>query len=436
MLLQNSLVRIRSHLADQGVRGVHGQLRVSKCCLLPRQACKSSGKSLRSVRHLSTARESPERMVEVPESRLQELIHAEIAYLESVPIRAVSMQEVLDCLDPPRIAKFIQNDNVKRLAFRIRLIESLSCWKRVPELVQIHDDLSSWYRSLSFAQRGRDIGLKDFTSCICEMRHGGREHLLTASIGMHKVKSSGEYDDDFLNKWMDSFFMSRIGSNMLLDQYYACAGIDDGGLGKPLGIVNPRCNPTTICEKAALAVSMLCKKHTGHAPPYSVETYRAGENGPQVGVRDNFSYIPGFLKYIMMELLKNSFNATVKNAVDEDHIKNSPIHILVSTDAQSIVIRVSDRAGGIPSEVGDQIWSYLYGAAAKDDVIATPLAGYGVGLPLSRLYAKYLGGQLEIRTFPAFGTDAYLFLRRLVTEQVEELPSSVSTSQNWQNWSV
>jgi len=126
----------------------------------------------------------------------------------------------------------------------------------------------------------------------------------------------------------------------------------------------------------------------------------------------------------MMELLKNSFDATVKNACDENDIAKRPVHILVCMDDQSIVIRVSDRAGGIPAEVGDQIWSYFYGAAANSDVPATPLAGYGVGLPLSRLYARYLGDQLEIRSFPGFGTDAYLMLRRLETEQVEEVPVS------------
>lgn len=58
------------------------------------------------------------------------------------------------------------------------------------------------------------------------------------------------------------------------------------------------------------------------------------------------------------------------------------VHILVSTDESNIVIRVSDRAGGIPCSVGDRIWSYLYGAAAQNDQKATALAGYGVGLPL------------------------------------------------------
>jgi hypothetical protein len=40
-------------------------------------------------------------------------------------------------------------------------------------------------------------------------------------------------------------------------------------------------------------------------------------------------------------------------------------------------------------------------------------SGFGVGLPLSRVYAKYFGGSLEILSMNGFGTDAYLFLNRV-----------------------
>jgi len=43
------------------------------------------------------------------------------------------------------------------------------------------------------------------------------------------------------------------------------------------------------------------------------------------------------------------------------------------------------------------------------------LAGYGFGLPLSRLYARYFGGDLRILSLDGYGTDAYLTLNRLGT---------------------
>ncbi len=41
------------------------------------------------------------------------------------------------------------------------------------------------------------------------------------------------------------------------------------------------------------------------------------------------------------------------------------------------------------------------------------MAGLGFGLPLSRLYARYFGGDLRILSLPGYGVDAYLYLKGL-----------------------
>lgn len=53
------------------------------------------------------------------------------------------------------------------------------------------------------------------------------------------------------------------------------------------------------------------------------------------------------------------------------------------------------------------------GDAAQDFTRSVPLAGLGVGLPLSRVMARYFAGDLQIVSMEGFGTDAFVFLRRL-----------------------
>ena len=64
--------------------------------------------------------------------------------------------------------------------------------------------------------------------------------------------------------------------------------------------------------------------------------------------------------------------------------------------------QVSDEGGGIPRSGMPRIWTYLYSTASSplshmDDTSEgedspAVLAGYGYGLPISRLYARYFGG--------------------------------------------
>jgi pyruvate dehydrogenase kinase 2/3/4 len=75
----------------------------------------------------------------------------------------------------------------------------------------------------------------------------------------------------------------------------------------------------------------------------------------------------------------------------------------------------------------DRIWSYLFTTAnpaileamlsnspdSRDFDTASPLAGLGYGLPISRDYARYFGGDLRIMSMEGYGTDNFIYLPRL-----------------------
>jgi len=138
--------------------------------------------------------------------------------------------------------------------------------------------------------------------------------------------------------------------------------------------------------------------------------------------------------YIMLELLKNSMRATVEfHGVDEDY---PPIKVVIADgdENEDVVIKVSDEGGGISRSNMKKIWSYLFttadpsiqegmvgGGNSVDHGIDAPLAGLGYGLPISRSYCRYFGGDLSIMSMEGYGTDAFVYLARLGNSR-EPLP--------------
>ncbi|KAL3935376.1 MAG: hypothetical protein SGARI_003003 [Bacillariaceae sp.] len=112
-----------------------------------------------------------------------------------------------------------------------------------------------------------------------------------------------------------------------------------------------------------------------------------------------------------------------------------PVHVIIadSPNNEDVIIKVSDEGGGIPRSKLNQIFSYLYTTAENNvqeqvllhkpttnnqnngstDVASAAaalskspiLAGLGFGLPMSRAYAQYFGGALDIISLEGYGTD-------------------------------
>ena len=70
-----------------------------------------------------------------------------------------------------------------------------------------------------------------------------------------------------------------------------------------------------------------------------------------------------------------------------------PIKVIVSEGKEDITIKISDEGGGIPRSGVGLVWTYMYttmtGQGIQEDFtdsdFKAPMAGFGYGLPLSRL---------------------------------------------------
>ena len=76
------------------------------------------------------------------------------------------------------------------------------------------------------------------------------------------------------------------------------------------------------------------------------------------------------------------------------------------------------------------MFHYLFSTAPRPSMTPTkaPLAGYGYGLPLSRLYARYFHGDLILNSYDGYGTDAVVYLKTMTHEATELLPVFNKTS--------
>lgn len=81
-----------------------------------------------------------------------------------------------------------------------------------------------------------------------------------------------------------------------------------------------------------------------------------------------------------------------------------------------------------------KIWQFAHSTAASDENEAdfgvdefTGATIRGFGLPLAQIYARYLGGELTLKSLEGYGVDAYLHLPRL-GDSCENLPLEVQFS--------
>ncbi|KCV67818.1 hypothetical protein H696_05550 [Fonticula alba] len=286
-----------------------------------------------------------------------------------------------------------------------------------------------------------------------------RHNLVMTSIAEGIIEWKRSHRQPIINSaiqsFLDQFFMARIGIRFLIGQHIALSRPESlpaahggpGGGRRFVGMIMPHMRVSEIIDQAISDAQNICEAHFDlfTAPPIVLSC------DPDL----TLTYVPSHLHYMIFEILKNSLRAVVERHGGPEPWRLTsdqfpPITITVVRGQEDVTIRVSDQGGGIPRSGLRRVWTYLYttaaeppapgrgyyrqagdgldpAAAAADGVDAsgagqkTPMAGFGYGLPLARLYSRYLNGDLRIVSMDGEGTDIYIHLPLKATG-LEPLP--------------
>jgi len=179
-----------------------------------------------------------------------------------------------------------------------------------------------------------------------------------------------------------------------------------------VGIICTKTNIAQTVKDAADNARFICEEYYG--------LFRAPEIQLHCSEDLTFTYVPTHLSHMLFELLKNSLRALVE-LFGDDVDEYPPIKVIIAAGKEDITIKISDEGGGIPRSNIPLVWTYMYTTAEAQKLdpefnqsdFKAPMAGFGYGLPISRLYARYFGGDLKLISMEGFGTDVYLHLNRI-----------------------
>ncbi|RUS29987.1 mitochondrial branched-chain alpha-ketoacid dehydrogenase kinase-domain-containing protein [Jimgerdemannia flammicorona] len=258
---------------------------------------------------------------------------------------------------------------------------------------------------------------EQFTEVLRSLQRRHRNNILSLGQSFKELYAinhvtPNDLDEVKTQRFFDKVYGLSLGTNLLIGEHIA---LHDEGRN-----LVQKISPISVAEKAVTDARGVCAAHYAREAP-----------SVQIIAQDSTvttTYVSEHLHRILFEVLKNSLRATM-----EFHREGPapPLKLIVVQGGEDVSIKVSDQGGGIPESRTKRIWSYVTGKDTQDivdpasaisgdskvsedvkDYLELPLCGFGHGLPVARLIARYFGGELSLVSMEGFGTDAYLALYR------------------------
>ncbi|KAJ5730700.1 Mitochondrial pyruvate dehydrogenase kinase [Penicillium malachiteum] len=404
----------------------------------------------------------------------------EVARLAATPRRSLTLADLLQHGRPPlskeallASANFTLSLLPARLASRIQALRNLPfIIVSNPHMSKIyHNYLHSLSTLLPYQQR-KITTFEEETQFGDVLADLVQTHTNTIPVLARGFLESRKYiSAEDVTRFLDTHLRARIGTRLIAEQHLALhftsqpvvnesseknkkSPTDNPGPSNYIGVIDTALQPARIIRSCEDFVSEICELKYGVRPRLEI----GGD--PDA----TFAHIPVHVEYIITELLKNAFRATIESGNEREPIevtiaaapdvpgKQRPfqedadgrfqlasqinpmdLHEAIgdtNPSSQSITIRIRDRGGGIPPEVLPHIWSYSFTTFSDMDMESpdssnlraldtlagsggqmSSIAGLGYGLPLSRAYAEYFGGSIAVQSLWGWGTDVYLTLQ-------------------------
>ncbi|KAG0144818.1 hypothetical protein CROQUDRAFT_79530 [Cronartium quercuum f. sp. fusiforme G11] len=269
---------------------------------------------------------------------------------------------------------------------------------------EVYDYNERFTQALSVIKRRHDPVVTTVAQGILEYKD------FISGPAKKKISATTTLIDRSVQTFLDRFYMSRIGIRVLIGQHIALNQLEPHP--DYVGVICTNTNIYQICREAIDNAMFICEEHYGLFKAPSVQL---------VCPQDlSFMYVPSHLNHMVFEVVKNSLRAVVETrGVDADEFP--AIKVIVAYGEEDITIKISDEGGGIPRSAVPLVWTYMYTTAHTQGLdqdfegtdFKAPMAGFGYGLPIARLYAQYFGGNLKLISMEGYGTDVYLHLSRL-----------------------
>lgn len=354
------------------------------------------------------------------------------------PIQRVTIKELLrlaaarEAKDHLWHAQWFHDQAVIRLAHR------LEAFLQLPYVVfcnaHFHEVFQLFLRSFeAIADHKAVRSMEDVETFAILLRSAYRDHggvVQMLQEGYNEMQAL--VPDVDLSDFLDKTIVTRIGNRVLAEHFLS---IHDawlsGNAGNCTGVVHRECCPSKICEVLLKELGRAFFEHYGLEPKAVIE-----------GQLDtSFCFIADHLRFMLQEILKNAFRATIEShATLYSPKKLPPVTVEIMRGSYDVTIKVSDQGGGMQPDKLREVWKYGYTTASTPSSLSVAqdpsmgargagrfaggslssrsrgrrsIAGYGFGLPLSRVYAQYFGGDIIMQSMHGYGSDVYLNVNHL-----------------------